>query len=452
MSNYQSFPMSPGASESLQKLKSLILPDLNGKTVLDLGCNSGFFSGYALFSGASKAVGMDFNKNSIDDARSKFPGCSFLEADFENIPPEKYDVVLLLSAIHYAADQENLIHSIMKSHLNSNGLLVLELGIVTDGEKSPRWKEIDRGIDKRLFANWSMLEKILSNYSWKVVSQSPNQKGDPTPRYVVQIRNKLRYVILLSTPPGSGKTSIAQAIFNANTLTVSLDELLGKILKKEVASSERLYYTVKRNFSTLALMNTYELIGQLGLYAELIQLAINIDTKKHLVIDGYIPAQHLQTVRDLLNQSNFFIVEFSSSNRAVTNHMQSKLQAEIFFESLTPPKPGISFPKGHIDKFETLADGSFILEGWATDEKGDLPKNLGIKLDEKYIKIRELNVNSRSDVKIHLNLPSDMVGFTLRSAPLTRNKPAYKDPLKSHSKIVTLRSGDTLLASKIFAP
>lgn len=45
MSNYQTFVDRPGVSRSSEKLDGIKLPaDLTGKSVLDLGCNEGFFS------------------------------------------------------------------------------------------------------------------------------------------------------------------------------------------------------------------------------------------------------------------------------------------------------------------------------------------------------------------------------------------------------------------------
>ena len=45
---YQSFVGQPGASDSAGKLRAIQLPNLSGKSFLDLGCNAGFFCGHAL--------------------------------------------------------------------------------------------------------------------------------------------------------------------------------------------------------------------------------------------------------------------------------------------------------------------------------------------------------------------------------------------------------------------
>jgi trans-aconitate methyltransferase len=105
---YQSFPGVKGSSESLEKLKALRLPSLKGKKFIDLGCNEGYFCGYALFAGAAEITGIDRSAAAIGLARSRFPECTFLSQSWEQLPDEKYDVILLLSALHYAEDQEAL--------------------------------------------------------------------------------------------------------------------------------------------------------------------------------------------------------------------------------------------------------------------------------------------------------------------------------------------------------
>jgi 2-polyprenyl-3-methyl-5-hydroxy-6-metoxy-1,4-benzoquinol methylase len=72
MPQYQSFP---GASRTLDKLKALGLPDLSGKSFVDVACNDGFLCGYASHHGALRSVGMDHSEQFIERAPSRFPDC-----------------------------------------------------------------------------------------------------------------------------------------------------------------------------------------------------------------------------------------------------------------------------------------------------------------------------------------------------------------------------------------
>lgn len=51
---YQTFPWAKGDSASYNKLYALQIPSLKNKTFLDVGCNEGYFCGYAEFLGAKK--------------------------------------------------------------------------------------------------------------------------------------------------------------------------------------------------------------------------------------------------------------------------------------------------------------------------------------------------------------------------------------------------------------
>ena len=113
MAQYQSFPDATGDSRTLEKLKALKLPDLAGRDFLDVGCNEGFFCGFAKFAGAQRSVGIDRSAAFIARARQRFPACDILERDWNRLPEGPFDVVLLASALHYADDQAALVHRLV---------------------------------------------------------------------------------------------------------------------------------------------------------------------------------------------------------------------------------------------------------------------------------------------------------------------------------------------------
>ena len=83
MAQYQSFPGAAGDSRSLDKLKLLHLPAMAGKRFLDVGCNEGFFCGYAAYLGALRSVGLDQSALFIERARAHFPRCEFIQSGFD---------------------------------------------------------------------------------------------------------------------------------------------------------------------------------------------------------------------------------------------------------------------------------------------------------------------------------------------------------------------------------
>ena len=92
-----------GAGEwhALQK----ILPDFQGKRVLDLGCGFGWHCQYAIEHGAVHALGIDLSHKMLEEAtkRNNSPRieykCMAIE-DFD-YTPESYDIVISSLTFHY---------------------------------------------------------------------------------------------------------------------------------------------------------------------------------------------------------------------------------------------------------------------------------------------------------------------------------------------------------------
>lgn len=82
-----------------------LLPDFNGKRVLDLGCGYGWHCIYAAQHGALSVTGVDISAKMLATARSKtsFPNVTYQQMPIEDIafPPDSFDIVLSSLALHY---------------------------------------------------------------------------------------------------------------------------------------------------------------------------------------------------------------------------------------------------------------------------------------------------------------------------------------------------------------
>lgn len=95
--------------EATIELCDNILNDINGRSVLDLGCSYGYFLHEALKKGATKATGIDYDVISIQIGREVseiLNDGAIITCDDINcyIPEEPVDVILMLNIMHVLPD------------------------------------------------------------------------------------------------------------------------------------------------------------------------------------------------------------------------------------------------------------------------------------------------------------------------------------------------------------
>lgn len=308
---YQSFPGVKGGSASSQKLTALRLPSLKDKRFLDVGCNEGFFCGYALFEGASHVTGMDKSANAISKAAARFPDAEFLNQTWDTLPEGPFDVITLLSALHYAEDQEALIHRLVE-RLSPDGLLVLEIGIAPN-QAGKGWIKVERAIDERWFPTRIKLGEILKNYAWKVIGHSVMQNGDPLPRYVVHIRKLKPYAWLLMQDPATGKSTISRQLFagRKGIPVISGDRTYLQITEGKHNVSQEMRAMVSEDFSTSTIGKTTKKLFDSNMTRELAKLWAGLAGFNHFALDSYIPENYRTQFKAALSELGYFPVELN---------------------------------------------------------------------------------------------------------------------------------------------
>lgn len=211
---YQTFDKSdPGSSDSSGKLAALRLDRsvFRNARVLDLGCNEGYFCGKALEYGAKRVVGIDQSPDLIASAKTRFPAAEFLYQSWDHgWPAGKWDVILMLSAFHYAKDPDALFGRI-RNALSADGVFALECGLVP--MCSSGWQRSTRADGSTVrFTSSEHLASLLgrNGLTCRYRGASVSQAGDDVPRSVFHCGRRHRSLVLVTGPSLGGKTSLCR--------------------------------------------------------------------------------------------------------------------------------------------------------------------------------------------------------------------------------------------------
>ncbi|QOW21682.1 class I SAM-dependent methyltransferase [Novilysobacter avium] len=419
MVQYQSFPSAAGDSRTLDKLLALKLPELSGRSFLDVGCNEGFFCGFARFLGAARSVGIDRSAEFVNRAKSRFPDCEFLAQDWSQLPEGLFDVILLASAVHYADDQPELIKRLVDK-LAPDGVLVLELGLVSS--PAAEWVKVKRGIDERYFPTMAQLKLTLAGFAWKWMGPSVNQAGDPVARHVVHIARRRPVAYLLMQPPGYGKSSLASELFHATAMpVVSGDRQISLLAKGNIAVSEPLRQAVADGYSPFRIDEAIRRVFDGGLESGLVDAWLAEADGRSFVLDMYVPEAHQARVEALLSARGYMPVRLNWDRigQAPLSGAVMTQQAEAFYLSMVEQdseRDGESAvriePVGFVDEI-SVEGNALVIRGWAVDAGGNLPKDIAVKIGRRTLQAERVDRQLRPDVQSHLGLPHALVGYRL---------------------------------------
>lgn len=421
MPQYQSFPGAHGDSRSLDKLEALRLPVMDGRSFLDVGCNEGFFCGFARFAGASRSVGLDHSGEFIERARARFPDCEFHHQGWDCLPDGPFDVILLASALHYADDQPALLHRLV-DRLSPDGVLVLELGIVSS--KQSEWISVQRGIDEREFPSMMKLREILSPYAFKWMGPSVNQAGDPVARHVVHVSHRRPVAYLLMQPPAHGKSSLANKLFvPAGVPVVSGDLLVSRMARGDTAAPEALREAVAEDFSPYFMDRSIERVFAMGLGREFVATWLVEAGKGDFAVDGYVPSRYHDQVRQHLVDAGYLpvVLDWERAGPVLLGGPTLERAAKAFYRSLgkrgavlpgDASGSGASPARGCVDRL-SVAGGRLIIRGWARDVQGDVPTTLVIRLKGRIVTCTDFEIMPRPDVQRRFESTHDRLGFRI---------------------------------------
>jgi len=96
-----------------------LLPDFDGKRIVDLGCGFGWFSRWAKQHGAAHILGLDLSRNMIARAKADTsdPDVEYAIADLNrlDLPEASFDFAYSSLAFHYIRDFDRLVRTVHRS-------------------------------------------------------------------------------------------------------------------------------------------------------------------------------------------------------------------------------------------------------------------------------------------------------------------------------------------------
>jgi len=158
-----------------------IKKDIKGKSVLDLGCNSGRIGIKCHEAGVKDYTGVDSNWRYLEDCHDQGIKGDFVRMelnDFAKIWKKKFDVVLCLATFHYIIDKEEFIKKMADI---SKEMFVLE-GPVENGdpEFAPKQELVE-----------ALLNKYFKSVEFCGPSVSPSPKAIHSKRFIWKCKNNL---------------------------------------------------------------------------------------------------------------------------------------------------------------------------------------------------------------------------------------------------------------------
>lgn len=93
-----------------------LLPPLDNRRVVDLGCGAGAFARWAREQGAAAVLGLDLSQNMLSRARANTVGggIRYVRADLEmlELTPGAFDLAYSALALHYVQDLDQLLRTV----------------------------------------------------------------------------------------------------------------------------------------------------------------------------------------------------------------------------------------------------------------------------------------------------------------------------------------------------
>ena len=126
-----------------------LLPDLNGRRIVDLGCGFGWFARWARDHGAASVLGLDISENMLARARAATPDprVEYIAADLDRLelPAGNFDFAFSSLALHYVVDFAPLVRTVYRALTPGSSFVFSIEHPIFMAPDSPGWMTVADG-------------------------------------------------------------------------------------------------------------------------------------------------------------------------------------------------------------------------------------------------------------------------------------------------------------------
>lgn len=269
--------------------------NLNGKKVLDAGCNTGMMCNLATLQGAI-STGIDINRDYITQAKSLFPSLNFLCADAEELTGS-YDIIIASAMLHYT----NL-NKILSQFSRCAKQVLCDIWL--HPSELPLFYLSHRDI---YIPSRSAFINIASKYFKTIEEKGPALSPDSSKRFIYHLSDPLPNppsAIIIYGQGGIGKSTLSRTYFNH--LILRTDDIF--FAWKEA----HIHLMLSISFFSDMLRSKY-LLSYLKFCSNEITNWLSPRLNRDIVIEGYdlCYEDYRTNVIDLLKSHNYKITEIN---------------------------------------------------------------------------------------------------------------------------------------------
>jgi SAM-dependent methyltransferase len=292
-----------GVDEDSQRWSTLLtlsLPDLRGRSVLEIGGEAGFLAAFAEWSGAATVVAVEASLASVQRLRADGPQARDHARPVDLGTAGTFDVILLVSSIPEGTDSEALIDSLIPM-LSRRGILVVDTNAFTT--------RVATGIDDPIGEPpGESLRSFCKDrgYAFRFVWRGDSQPETSARNDVFHISCSAPNAWLLLAPSTSGKTTKSRRLASMpGTAHIRADRVLAEALDHPEALPTSLRGALA-GVRPWTLNLAYEAISHGNLEGDLARVLLaKVPDGAEPILDLYLPAEGHERFIAAIDEAGF---------------------------------------------------------------------------------------------------------------------------------------------------